>query len=100
MLPRWLTPGRKEGRPVLICGQRATSVRDDFLKDHLDLAKFTFLDVPTEKILNIPEGPYIHPHTDLWMHRESKYRQTARTWIKQVIRNESETVSNATHVSE
>ena len=76
---------RLKGRPVLVCGQGASNVRDQFLKDHLDLARFTFLDVPTTKIFKIPEGPYIHPHTDLWMHRESSYRQQARAWLQQVL---------------
>lgn len=76
---------RLKGRPVLICGQYASNVRDQFLKDHLDLAQFTFLDVPTPKIFNIPEGKVIHAHTDLWMHRESTYRQQARNWLQNVI---------------
>lgn len=76
---------RLKGRPVLICGQHGTTVRDQFLKDHLDLAQFTFLDVPTPQIFNIPEGRFIHPHNDLWMHRESKYRQQARKWLQEVL---------------
>jgi hypothetical protein len=27
----------------------------------------------------------IHPHTDMWMHRESKYRQKARVWLQRVL---------------
>ena len=76
---------RLKGRPVLICGQHASNVRNGYLEDHLDLAQFTFLDVPTTKIFNIPEGPYIHSHTDLWMHRESPYRRKARAWLKNVL---------------
>ena len=76
---------RLNGRPVLICGQRASAVRDDFLKDHLELAEFTFLDVPTTEIFSIPEGPVVHPHTDLWMHRDSPYRQKARDWLRKSI---------------
>jgi hypothetical protein len=76
---------RLKGRPVLVCGQHASHVREQFLKDHLDLADFTFLDVPVAKIFNIPEGKVIHPHTDMWMHRESKYRQQARAWLKNVL---------------
>lgn len=76
---------RLKGRPVLICGQNASSVRDDFLRDHLDLADFTFLDVPTTEIFDIPEGPYLHAHTDLWMHRVSEYRKQARAWLQQVL---------------
>ena len=76
---------RLNGRPVLICGEHASQVRDQFLKDHLGLARFTFLDVPTNKIFKIPEGQVIHPHTDLWMHRESTYRQQARAWLQKVL---------------
>lgn len=71
---------RLKGRPVLICGKEA-----DYMKEHLDLARFTFLDIPTEKIFNIPEGKVIHPHTDRWMHRESEYRKKARAWIAGVL---------------
>ena len=77
---------RLDGRPVLISGTNATSVRDDFLKDHLDLAEFTFLDVPTDKIFDIPEGDVIHPHTDRWMQRDSVYRDQVRTWLAEVVR--------------
>ena len=34
--------GPPEGRPVLVCGTEAGKYADDFLKDHLDLARFTF----------------------------------------------------------
>jgi len=77
---------RLQGRPVLVCGQHASHVRDQFLKDHRNLARFTFLDVPTPKIFKIPEGKVIHPHTDLWMHRESEYRRQARAWLQRVLK--------------
>jgi hypothetical protein len=48
---------RLQGRPALVYGVHAGIVRDDYLVDHLDLADFTFLDVPTNEILDIPEGP-------------------------------------------
>lgn len=76
---------RLKGRPVLVCGQHASTVRDEYLKDHMELARFRFLDVPTDQIFKIPEGPYIHSHTDLWMHRESEYRQQARAWLQDVL---------------
>ena len=76
---------RLKGRPVLVGGQHASNVHDQFLNDHLDLARFTFLDVPVNKIFTIPEGPYLHAHTDLWMHRESEYRQEARAWLQKVL---------------
>ena len=77
---------RIKGRPVLICGQNASRVRDQFLKAHLKLARFTFLNVPTDQIFNIPEGNIVHPHTDLWMHRESAYRKRARAWLESVLK--------------
>ena len=80
---------RLKGRPVLVCGQSTTNVHDQYLKDHLDLARFTFLDVPTKKIFKIPAGKVIHPHNDLWMHRESQYRQQARAWLQNVLSEKS-----------
>jgi hypothetical protein len=79
---------RLKGRPVLVCGLDASGVRDQFLKDYLNLAAFTFLDVPTNKIFNIPEGKVLHPHNDLWMHRESEWRQQARSWLQKVTGQE------------
>ncbi len=79
---------RLKGRPVLVGGQGATRIRETFLKDHLDLARFTFLDVPVSKIFDIPDGRVTHPHTDLWMHRDSKYRRQAREWIQRVLEEE------------
>ncbi|QDV54764.1 hypothetical protein [Rosistilla oblonga] len=73
---------RLRGRPVLVSSTRASAIRDNYLIDHLDLAAFTFLDVPTKQLFSIPEGPYLHPHMDLWMHRESRYRQQARQWLQ------------------
>lgn len=69
---------RLHGRPVLACGEA-----NDFLHDHLELAKFTFLKVPVAEIFAIPEGKVIHPHTDLWMHRDSTYREQVRQWLDQ-----------------
>ena len=71
---------RLNGRPVLVGGGSA-----DFLKKHLDLADFKFLAVPVNDIFKIPDGKVIHPHTDLWMHRDSKYRREARAWLQNVI---------------
>jgi hypothetical protein len=71
---------RLKGRSVLVCGNA-----NDFLKEHLNLGKFTFLPVPVAKIYKIPEGPVIHPHTDLWAHRESLTRQKARMWLQSQI---------------
>ena len=81
---------RLKGRPVLITGLEATRVRDRYLKAHPGLARFTFVDVPTGLIFNIPEGKVIHPHTDLWMHRESTFRRQTRDWIERVLEEKSE----------
>ena len=68
---------RLNGRSVLVCGGG-----NDFLQEHLGLAKFTFLRPPIAKLFKIPDGQVIHPHTDLWMHRASKYRDQARKWLE------------------
>lgn len=78
---------RLKGRPVLVCGQHASNVREQFLQDHLELADFTFLDVRTWDLFTVPDGPVQHLHTDCWMHTESVYRQQARAWLHQVIQS-------------
>ena len=87
---------RLKGRPVLVCGTSASRTREAFLGKHLELARFTFLDVPTDKIFNIPEGKVIHPHTDLWMHKDSTYRRQARAWIERVL--EKKTKEQSRHI--
>lgn len=67
---------RLNGRPVLASG----GIKD-FLSKHSDLADFTFLQVPVTELFDIPEAGVVHPHTDLWMHRDSKYRDLARAWL-------------------
>ena len=67
---------RLKGKPVLVCGKHA-----DYLKIYRSLADFTFLPVPVSEIFHIPEGKVIHPHTDMWAHRESTTRQRARDWL-------------------
>jgi hypothetical protein len=74
---------RLKERPVLVCGNG-----NDYLKEHLNLGKFTFLPVPVNTIFEIPEGPVIHPHTDLWAHRDSATRKTARSWLQKQIRSQ------------
>ena len=71
---------RLKGRPTLVCGNA-----NDYLKKHPKLGDFTFLPVPVGRIFNIPDGPVIHTHTDLWAHRESPTRQTARSWLQKQI---------------
>ncbi len=73
---------RLKGRPVLVCGMGA-----NYLRENLDIGRFRFLAVPVAEIFDIPEGKVIHPHTDLWMHKESKYRTQAREWLADVIKN-------------
>ena len=74
---------RFRGRPVLISYQehygRAGEIRR-FVAQHEDAATFTLLPIPVEQILDIP-GDTIHPHTDLWMHKPSDYRDEARDWL-------------------
>ncbi|MEP3477961.1 MAG: hypothetical protein ABJZ55_01820 [Fuerstiella sp.] len=70
-LARW------NGRPIL-----ASGTENDFLSEHPNLANVTFLRPPIERLFDIPEGKVIHPHTDLWMHRDSLYRAKARQWLK------------------
>ena len=67
---------RLKGRPVLACGGA-----NDFLRQHPELGEITFLNVPVGKLFDIPDGKVIHPHTDLWMHRQSEYRDRARRWL-------------------
>jgi len=76
---------RLKGRPVLVCGGA-----NDYLEDHLALGRFTFLKVPVREIFRIPEGKVVHPHTDLWMHRDSKYRRQARAWLQGVLEQKGE----------
>ena len=71
---------RLKGRPVLVCGNA-----NDYLKKYPELGNFTFLPVPVAKIFDIPDGLVIHPHTDLWAHRESPTRQRARVWLNKHI---------------
>lgn len=72
--------GRLNGRPAFVGGKGT-----GFLTNHKGLADFKFFKVPVKNIFNIPEGNVVHPHTDLWMHRESKYRKEARSWLQNVI---------------
>ena len=71
---------RLKGRSVLVCGNA-----NDYLKKYPELGNFTFLPVPVAKIFDIPDGLVIHPHTDLWAHRESPTRQRARVWLNKHI---------------
>jgi len=72
---------RLKGRPVFLSGGA-----NEFLKEHPTLGVFTFQTVPVAKIFDIPEGPVIHPHTDLWMHRDSDQRKKVRSWLAEVCR--------------
>ena len=77
--------GRLKGRPVLVSEMPGLRVRESFLKDHLALAQFSFVEVPTAEILPIPEAPFFHPHTDLWMHRPSEQRTDVHRWLQAVL---------------
>ena len=68
---------RLKGRPVLVCGTGA-----DYLQQHQELAKFTFVRPDILKLFQIPEGKVIHPHTDLWLHRHSPEQEQVRKWLE------------------
>jgi len=76
---------RLKGRPVLVCGGGSTQSVRDYLAPHLDLAPFTFLDVPVTRLFHIPEGKVIHPHTDSWMCKDSDCRRQARAWLDSLV---------------
>ena len=74
---------RLKGRPVLVGGQHPA--KEDYLENHLDLADFTFLKVPTGTIFKIPGGAIQSTHTDMWLHRDSTYRRQVRAWMSTVL---------------
>ena len=76
---------RLKGKPVLVAGGDVTKIRDEYLAHHLELADFSFLSVPVAELFNIPEKGLVHPHTDLWMHQPSAYRDQARQWLRETI---------------
>lgn len=75
---------RLQGRPVLHTDIRS-EIWDEYLVKHQKLARFTYMQIPTREMFDIPEGPVIHPHTDLWMYRESAYRKKARAWLQTAL---------------
>lgn len=74
---------RLKGRPVLVGGHNP--VDKGYLEDHLGLAKFSFLKVPTGSIFSIPDGVIQSSHTDMWMHRDSSYRRQVRAWLQEAL---------------
>ena len=77
---------RLGGRPQLICQNGSTRTTQDYLAAYTHLGRFTFLDVPVATLFEIPHGKMIHPHTDLWMCKDSPYRQRARQWLDEVLK--------------
>ena len=77
---------RLRGRSVLVSWRsdygRAREILG-FIEDHNGVGNFSLLPVPVDEILQIP-GDASHPHTDLWMHNPSEYRDSARAWLRQV----------------
>ena len=69
---------RLKGRPVL-----ASGTGNEFLREHPEWVNVTILQPPVAELFKIPDGKVIHAHTDLWMHRESKYREQARRWLSE-----------------
>jgi hypothetical protein len=76
---------RLKGRPVLVCAQNPE--KEGYLENHLSLADFTFIKVPTGKIFKIPGGAMQSAHTDMWMHRDSPQRRQARAWLRDVLKD-------------
>lgn len=76
---------RLKGKPVLVAGGDITKIRDEYLTHHRDLADFSFLSEPVAELFDIPEKGIVHPHTDLWMHHPSAYRDQARQWLRETI---------------
>jgi hypothetical protein len=77
---------RLKGRPQLICSAMGTKKTREYLATHTSLENFTFLDVPVNEMFELPDGKIVHPHTDLWMHIDSSYRQKARKWLREASR--------------
>jgi hypothetical protein len=75
---------RLDGRPQLICQAPSTREIREYLQPHAGLGEFSFLDVPVTELFDIPEGKVIHPHTDLWMSKDSPQRRRAREWLANV----------------
>lgn len=69
---------------MLVGGQKP--VDKGYLENHLGLAKFTFLKVPTGRIFKIPGGVIQSTHTDMWMHRDSSYRRQVRAWLQDTLK--------------
>lgn len=76
---------RLKGRPQLICSAMGTGKTRQYMAKHTSLKNLAFLDVPVNELFKIPDGKIVHPHTDLWMHIDSTYRQRARKWLREVI---------------
>ena len=78
--------GRLEGRPQLICDAAGTAKTKGYLEaSGTPLDPFRFLDVPVGDLFAIPDGKIVHPHTDLWMHIDSRYRDAARKWLLDLV---------------
>lgn len=76
---------RLHGRPVLICQNGEIRNIEEYLTEYKSLAKFTFLDVPVNKIFpQIPNTLMIHPHTDRWMFVDSSERRQAWKWMEEI----------------
>jgi len=76
---------RLNSRPQLICSALGTEKTRRYLDQHIGLDNIQFLDVPVAELFTIPDGKIVHPHTDLWMHIDSPYRQRAREWLRAVV---------------
>ena len=78
---------RLKGRPALICQNKSTRATEEYLRDQLSCAEFTFLSVDTTAIFGkFPNRWAVHPHTDRWLLKDSPYRQRVWDWVDRVVR--------------
>ena len=78
---------RLNGRPQLICANKSSFSEKtlQYLSPYSKSGDFTFIDVPMSELFDIPNKYFIAAHTDLWMCKDSPYRQQARQWLKEQI---------------
>lgn len=80
---------RTAAKQVLIVQQPDTREIQDYLGKigkSLDFLKhFTFLDVPMEKLFQIPNDVFVHPHTDKWLLFDNEFSAFVRNWILRAV---------------
>ncbi|MEO0752723.1 MAG: choice-of-anchor L domain-containing protein [Pseudomonadota bacterium] len=63
-------------------GTTTASSGPNGVDDFDDAAGASTFDASFLDVTFIPDGDVIHPHTDRWMHRKSRYRDQAREWLR------------------